>query len=94
MTYFIATYTYGEQSLIDETRPSHRLFLSELKKEGSVIAAGPFADGGQSIIICRLPEGAGVSDAAALLADDPYLAAGALADRSFREWTPAINVWE
>ena len=46
------------------------------------------------MIILRLPDGASLGDAAELLADDPYLTAGALADREFREWNPVINVWE
>ncbi|KAA8740992.1 YciI family protein [Corynebacterium tuscaniense] len=94
MTHFIATYTYGAQSLIDETRPAHRSFIARLKDQGNVIAAGPYEDGAESVIILRLPDGASLGDAAELLADDPYLTAGALADREFREWNPVINVWE
>ncbi|WP_087118105.1 YciI family protein [Corynebacterium urinipleomorphum] len=94
MTYFIVTYTYGEKSLIQDTRPAHRDFITGLKDNGDVIAAGPFAGDEQSVIIVRLPENATQADAQALLADDPYLAAGALADRDFREWNPVINVWD
>jgi len=94
MTHFIATYTYGDRSLIDETRPAHRSFIARLKEQGQVIAAGPYGDGTQSIIIVRLPDGASRGDAAELLAEDPYLAAGALENREFREWNPVINVWE
>lgn len=94
MTYFIVTYTYGEKTLIQDTRPAHRDFIAGLKEEDSIIAAGPFAGDGQSAIIVRLPEGASQSDAEELLAGDPYLAAGALADREFREWNPVINVWD
>ncbi len=94
MTYFIATYTYGEKMLIQDTRPAHRDFISGLKDEGKIVAAGPFAGDEQSAIIVRLPEGATQADAEALLADDPYLAAGALADRDIREWNPVINIWD
>lgn len=94
MTYFIVTYTYGDKDLIQKTRPAHRDFINGLKDHGNVIAAGPFAGDRQSAIIIRLNDGAGQSEAEALLADDPYLAAGALADRDFREWTPVINVWD
>ena len=55
MTYFIATYTYGEKSLIQDTRPAHRDFITELKDEGKIVAAGPFAGDEQSAIIVRLP---------------------------------------
>ena len=94
MSYFIATYTYGDKSLVQETRPAHRDFIGTLKAEGKVIAAGPFAGDEQSIIIVRLDEGASIADAEALLADDPYLAANALADREIREWTPVIRAWD
>lgn len=93
MTYFIVTYTYGDQDLIQKTRPAHRAFINGLKDEGNVIAAGPFAGDTQSAIIIRLNDGAGRSEAEALLADDPYLAAGALSDREFREWNPVMNIW-
>lgn len=93
MTYFIATYAYGDATLIQETRPAHRDFITALKDEGKVVAAGPFAGDTQSAIILRLAEGATRADAEALLADDPYLAAGALADRELREWNPVINIW-
>ena len=39
-------------------------------------------------------DGASLGAAAELLAEDPYLTAGALADREVREWNPVINVWE
>lgn len=94
MTYFIVTYTYGDKDLIQQTRPQHRDFINGLKDNGDVIAAGPFAGDSQSVIIVRLPENTTQDDAEALLADDPYLAAGALADRDFREWNPVINVWD
>ena len=94
MTHFIVTYTYGEQSLIDETRPAHRSFIARLKDQGHVIAAGPYGDGTQSVIILRMRDGASLGAAAEILAEDPYLTAGALADREVREWNPVINVWE
>ncbi|MDK8794474.1 YciI family protein [Corynebacterium sp. MSK044] len=94
MTHFIVTYTYGEHSLIHETRPAHRSFIARLKDQGYVIAAGPYGDGNQSVIILRMRDGSSLGAAAELLAEDPYLTAGALADRDFREWSPVINVWE
>ena len=94
MTYFIVTYTYGEKDLIAQTRPAHRDFITGLKDAGSVVAAGPFEGDAQSVIIVRLADNATQADAEALLDDDPYLAAGALSDRDFREWSPVINVWD
>ena len=94
MTYFIATYTYGEKTLIQATRPAHRDFIASLKDEGKIVAAGPFGGDTQSAIIVRLTEGATQADVEALLDDDPYLAAGALTDRDIREWTPVINIWD
>lgn len=90
MKHYAVTYTYGERTLIDATRPSHRDYMTQLKEAGTVIAAGPFAGDEQSMIIFR------VSDEAELeriLADDPYAAADALDGVTVREWNPLISVF-
>ena len=46
------------------------------------------------MIIIRLPEPATVADAEELMAADPYLAHGALAERVFRPWNPVLNVFQ
>ena len=93
MKYFAATYTYGEQSLVDATRPAHREFIASQLSLGRVVGSGPYTDGTQALIILQLPDTATEADAAAVLDDDPYAAAGALAARDVREWNPVTNIF-
>lgn len=92
MKYFAATYTYDEQSLVDATRPAHREFISSQLALGRIVGSGPYTDGTQALIILQLPDTATEADAAAVLDDDPYTVAGALAARDVREWNPVTNV--
>lgn len=93
MKYFAATYTYGEQSLVDATRPAHREFISSQLSLGRIVGSGPYAGGDQALIILQLPETATESDAAAILDEDPYTVAGALSAREIREWNPVMNIF-
>ncbi|EFK53753.1 YciI family protein [Corynebacterium genitalium ATCC 33030] len=90
MTYYAVTYTYGERSLISATRPRHRDYMTALKDDGIVVAAGPFEGDAQSLILFRVADRAALEE---ILAADPYTEAGALADREIREWNPVINAF-
>ena len=94
MKYFACTYTYvSEPSLVDATRPHHREFIASLLEAGHIVGSGPYADGGQALIIIQLPDAAGLEEAKALMKQDPYVAAGALADVAIREWNPVSNIF-
>jgi len=93
MKYFAATYTYGEQSLVDDTRPAHREFISSQLSLGRIVGSGPLAGAEQALIILQLPDTATEADAAAILDGDPYTVAGALAAREIREWNPVMNIF-
>lgn len=93
MKYFAATYTYGEQSLVDDTRPAHREFISSQLSLGRIVGSGPYSGGEQALIILQLPDTATEADAAAVLDGDPYTVAGALAAREIREWNPVMNIF-
>nr|VDG63431.1 YciI-like protein [Streptococcus thermophilus] len=90
MKYYAVTYTYGERTLIDATRPRHRDYMTALKEDGTVIAAGPFDGDAQSLILFRVSDEQALDE---ILAADPYTEAGALADREIREWNPVINAF-
>ena len=95
MKYFACTYTYGDDAaLIEATRPKHREFIAELLEAGHVVGSGPFADGAQALIIIQLPDDSAHADAAALMDKDPYIAAGALAEREIREWNPVSRIFD
>ncbi|MDO4686013.1 MAG: YciI family protein [Corynebacterium sp.] len=95
MNVFAIEYTYCDDlALVDQVRPKHREFLTQLKDEGKLVGSGPYTDEqGGALIIIRLPEPATVADAEALMNNDPYLAHDALANRVFRPWNPVLNVF-
>ena len=67
MKYFAATYTYGEQSLVDDTRPAHREFIASQLSLGRIVGSGPLAGAEQALIILQLPDTATEADAAAVV---------------------------
>lgn len=94
MKYFACTYTYAsEPALVDATRPKHREFIANLLQAGQIVGSGPYVDGSQALIIIQLPDTADVEEARALMNQDPYVAAGALADVAIREWNPVSNIF-
>lgn len=96
MNYFAVLYRYAPDSeLIATVRPRHREFLGSLKEEGKLVGSGPYTDGdGGALIVLRLPEPAGVEDAASLMDNDPFLKEGALDGREIRAWNPVLNIFD
>ncbi|MEA2597914.1 MAG: uncharacterized protein QOF01_4383 [Thermomicrobiales bacterium] len=64
-------------------RPEHREYITSLAEKGVVLASGPYADDAGALIIY---EAADEAEARALIAADPYTAAGVVADLQLREW--------
>lgn len=94
MKYFACTYTYvQDDELVRATRPAHRDFIATQLSLGQVVGSGPYVDGSQALIIIQLPDTATQSDAEALMDEDPYIAAGALAAREIREWNPVSSIF-
>lgn len=93
MKYFAATYTYSEKSIVDATRPAHREFIASQLALGRIVGSGPYAGGDQALIILQLPDTATDKDASAVLDEDPYTVARALAAREIREWNPVMNIF-
>ncbi|MGP6172962.1 YciI family protein [Corynebacterium sp. A21] len=96
MNTFAILYEYVEDAeQIAAHRPEHREFLGGLEAEGKLIGSGPFTDEeGGALIIIRLPEPAGVEDAAALFDQDPFQLRGLISQRSIRSWNPVKNVFQ
>ncbi len=95
MNYFAVHYTYADgDDAIVALRPEHREFLKSLKEEGTLVASGPYTDGGGSaLILLRLPETATVADAEKLMDGDPFHRDQILDGRSIRAWNPVLNVF-
>ncbi|WP_291382421.1 YciI family protein [Demequina sp.] len=86
MSLWIIHYTYDTRealraSLLDE----HQWYLAGLADAGAMIAYGRFDDQAEpgSLLIASAPTKQHVED---LLAEDPYIIVGAVADISIRPW--------
>jgi uncharacterized protein YciI len=92
MSTFAVIYTYadGSDAARDEHRPAHRAFLRGLHEEGRLRVSGPFGAGGPAGALLVF-EGESADEIAALLDDDPFQAAGVIAERSIRPWEVVIG---
>ncbi|MGH3448691.1 MAG: YciI family protein [Nocardioidaceae bacterium] len=87
MAHFILTYGYNDTPLRAERREDHLAHLNKLNQEGSVLLAGPVADGSGMIVFQAEDQAA----AEALVAQDPYTQADVTRDRQLREWTVSVG---
>jgi uncharacterized protein len=83
MARFAAILTFGEEAARLAVRPRHREYLQSLLDAGKLHLSGPWADDSGALIVYEAPD---LAAAQALLAADPYIAAGVLADVQLREW--------
>ena len=84
MARFVALLEFtGDEALRLQTRPAHREYLQSLLAAGQLWMSGPWADDTGAMLIY---EADSLADAEALLAVDPYRAAGVLADARIKEW--------
>lgn len=92
MAHFAVQYTYSDDAAeLDRIRPQHRAFLAMLT-EGPLLASGPFvaAEQPSALLILRAES---AEEVAATLDEDPFWAAGLIAERDIREWNPLIGVF-
>ncbi|MBA2753403.1 MAG: hypothetical protein H0U40_02920 [Chloroflexia bacterium] len=83
MPTFMAIITYGDRAVRDAARPRHREYLQHLLDTGKLHESGPFTDDSGAAIVYRAADEA---EAQALLDNDPYSQAGALAGARLVEW--------
>ncbi|TDC27599.1 hypothetical protein E1265_01535 [Streptomyces sp. 8K308] len=67
-------------------RPAHRALLTRLHKEGRLLAAGPFADGGGALLIFPVDR----AELDRIMAEDPYYRTPGVRVVGVREWTPLV----
>lgn len=93
MALFAVLYTYDDRyELRMQTRQEHRSYLRQLEDQGSLLAAGAYADDdapGALLIF----HGDSAQDVNALIDQDPYHRVGVIADRVVREWGAIIGPW-
>lgn len=82
---YAVVYTYpADTSRIQETRPAHRAYLTGLKAQGKLFAAGPFAGDVGALIIY---EAGSEADTRGLIEADPFYKAGIFANYEIKPWT-------
>ena len=64
-------------------RPAHRSFMSELLRQNKLVAGGPFGDGSGAIFVYEVRD---LEEAERLVAEDPYMAGGAIFGYELRQW--------
>lgn len=72
-----------DDALRQQTRPGHREYLRSLLDAGKIRQSGPWADDTGAMIVY---ETADAEEARSLLENDPYRAAGVIANATIKEW--------
>lgn len=90
MPTFLVEYTFSPStaSTRDETRPTHRAWLSDLLDKGDLLASGPYTNGLGALLIFRAADRDAVQ---AILAGDPYVPVAAIDATTVTEWTPVFG---
>jgi uncharacterized protein YciI len=89
MAWFTVETTYVDDAdKLAESRPRHRAYLRELVEQGTVAAAGPWADDSAGFAIYRVADRAELDR---LLAEDPYTVDGVAAGRTVNEWNLVLG---
>jgi uncharacterized protein YciI len=89
MAWYLVEIRYVQEKY-GEVRPRHREFLGRLAAEGVVALAGPLADETGGITLYQAENEAALQ---AIIDQDPYHLEGAVAERTVREYKPAIGAW-
>ena len=89
MPIFAVTYLYtAPANQVDEIRPIHRAWLSELLEMNILLASGPMVDTPEALLIFRSDS---AEELAALLDNDPFDIAGFIGSRSIQSWNPVFG---
>jgi uncharacterized protein YciI len=80
---FAVMFSYENQGRITEVRPLHREYLTSLKEDGKLVAAGGFVDDTGALIIYEAESEAEVVD---MIEHDPFHESGVFATYLIRPW--------
>ncbi|WP_410662672.1 YciI family protein [Amycolatopsis sp. lyj-84] len=89
MAWFLVEIRYVQEKL-EEVRPRHRKFLSDLAEQGVVALGGPLGDGSGGISLYQAADEAALTE---IIDQDPYHLEGVVAQRTVREFKPVIGAW-
>ncbi|MEN9608199.1 MAG: hypothetical protein RLZZ06_130 [Actinomycetota bacterium] len=91
MPIFAVTYKYiDDPELINQIRPTHRVWLKELLDQDILLVSGPMVNRAASLLIFR---GESVEELSALLDNDPLEVAGVIEERIIEEWNTVFGPW-
>jgi uncharacterized protein YciI len=86
---FAVTYLYtAPANQVDEIRPIHRVWLSELLEKNILLASGPMVDSPEALLIFRSES---AEELAKLLDNDPFDIAGCIGSRTIQSWNPVFG---
>lgn len=89
MPIFAVTYLYtAPTNQIDEIRPIHRAWLSELLEQNVLLASGPMVDTPEALLIF---ESESAEELSKLLDNDPFDIAGCIGSRTIQTWNPVFG---
>ena len=88
MALFLLSYGYNDTDQRAERRDEHVAYLNKLKDDGTLVAAGPYADLTGGTILYQTDT---LQDAEKLVEGDPYTQADVSRDRHLREWKVTVG---
>ena len=88
MSHWVLEYRYADPDARARVRPDHLAYMNGLHEDGRVVMGGPVGDGGGALVVLRVDS---EDEVHAIIAADPYTAAGVGADHVVRPWTVAIG---
>lgn len=91
MAIYAVTYKYiDDPELINQIRPSHRVWLKELLDQGSLLVSGPMVNRAAALLVFR---SGSEEELSALLDRDPLEVAGVIEERIIEEWNTVFGPW-
>jgi uncharacterized protein YciI len=88
LSMYVLELAFGDDPARLEARPEHRRLLQQLRDEGVLVMAGPFADESGALLIFDVPD---MDTLDKVIQRDPYYQAPGVTIVSRREWSPIIT---
>jgi uncharacterized protein len=87
MSFFVLEYRYADLDARARVRPDHLAYAKTLHDNGTVVLAGPIGDGSGAMMVLKADS---EQEAAQVVANDPYTAAGVGVDHVLRPWNVVV----
>jgi uncharacterized protein YciI len=89
---FVVQYRYvDDPDRVQEVRPPHRAFLSELAERSVLLLAGPWGDEPAGAVL--FVRAGSAREVAEVFDADPFVREGVVTERTIRPWSPFITPW-